>query len=56
MKATITFTDNGDKVDVSVEFEPGAMCKDSDSHQMAAAALSGLARYLAEAEEVGDDE
>lgn len=56
MKATITFTDNGGKVDVNVQFEPGAMCKDSDAHQMAAAALSGLARYLAEAEEGDDDE
>lgn len=55
MKATITFTDNGDQVDVHVEFEPGGARQESGAHHMAAAALSGLARYLQEADD-GDDE
>lgn len=48
MKAVITFTDNGDQVDVVVEFEPGGVCQESAAHHMAVNAMQGLARYLNE--------
>ncbi len=54
MKATITLTDNGDGVDVHIEFEP-VMSQESAAHHMAVNAMQGLARYLREGNEREDE-
>lgn len=53
MKATITFTDNGDQVDVNIEFEP-ELNQESAAHHLAVDALKAVACIVGKSTE-GDE-